>query len=63
MDEIKNFRNQFLKECHPETHLMIMNAEQAYAEGLITLEETWDAVRAAITAETEQKLLAPAAPE
>lgn len=52
-----SYRNQFLKECHPETHEMIMNAETAYAEGLITLEEKWDAVRAAITAETENKLL------
>ena len=54
-----SYRNQFLKECHSETHEMIMNAEQAYAEGLITLEQKWDAVRAAITAETENKMLAP----
>lgn len=53
------FRNQFLKECYPETHEMIMNAEQAYANKLITLEQKWDAVRAAIIAETEKKLQPP----
>ena len=34
-------------------------AEQAYAEGLITLEQKWDAVRAAIQAEMENKMLPP----
>ena len=45
------FRNQFLKTCHPE-------AEQAYRDGEITLEQKWDVIKAAIAAETEAAILA-----
>jgi hypothetical protein len=59
MDEMKNtFRNQFLKNCHPETHEMITNAERAYRAGHITREERDDAIKAAIAAETESLMLA-----
>lgn len=51
------FRNQFLKDCHPETHEMITNAEHAYEDGLITREQRDDAIRAAIAAETERMML------
>ena len=58
MDEIKNtFRNQFLKDCHPENHEMITNAERACRAGQITREERDDAIRAAIAAETENQML------
>ena len=50
------FRNQFLKTCNPETHEIIVNAEQAYRDGEITLEQKWDVIKAAIAAETEMKL-------
>ena len=52
------FRNQFLKTCHPETHEIIVNAEQAYRDGKITLEQKWDVIKAAIAAETEAAILA-----
>lgn len=51
------FRNRFLKTCHPETHEMITNAENAYRDGLITREERNDAIKAAIAAETENQML------
>lgn len=57
MDEIIAFRNQFLKNCHRETHEMITNAERAFANGLITREQRDDAIKAAIAAETEAKTL------
>ena len=52
------FRNQFMKTCHPETHEIIVNAEQAYRDGKITLEQKWDVIKAAIAAETEAAILA-----
>ena len=52
------FRNQFMRDCHPETHEMITNAENAYRDGLITREERNDAIKAAIAAETESLMLA-----
>ena len=52
------FRNQFLKTCNPETHEIIVNAEQAYRDGEITLEQKWDVIKAAIAAETEAAILA-----
>ena len=51
------FRNQYLKTCHPETHEIIVNAEAAYRNREITLEQKWDVIKAAIAAETEMKLL------
>ena len=51
------FRNQYLNTCHPETHEIIINAESAYRDGEITLEQKWDVIKAAIAAETEMKLL------
>ena len=51
------FRNQFLKTCHPETHEMITNAERAFTDGLITREQRDDAIKAAIAAETEMRML------
>lgn len=54
---MNNFRNQFLKDCHPETHEMITNAERAYRDGLITRSQRDDAIRAAIAAETESRML------
>jgi len=55
---MNTFRNQFMKECHTETHEMIINAEQAYRDGKITLEQKWDVIKAAIAAETEAAILA-----
>lgn len=52
------FRNQFLRTCHPETHEIIVNAEQAHRDGEITLEQKWDVIKAAIAAETEAAILA-----
>lgn len=54
----KPFLNQLMKICHPETHEMITNAENAYRDGLITREERNDAIKAAIAAETENQMLA-----
>ena len=51
------FRNQLMKICHPETHEIITNAENAYRDGLITREERNDAIKAAIAAETENQML------
>ena len=56
---MNNFLHQFMKDCHPETHEMIVNAEHALEDGLITREQYQDAIKAAITAETENKMLAP----
>jgi len=52
------FRNQFMRSCHTETHEIITNAERAYRDGLITREERDEAIKAAITAEAENKMLA-----
>lgn len=51
--DVNQFRNQFMKECHPETHEMITNAERAYESGEISREERDDAIRTAIMWETE----------
>ena len=52
------FLNQLMKMCHPATHEMITNSENAYRDGLITREERNDAIKAAIAAETESLMLA-----
>ena len=52
------FRNQLMKMCHPETREMITNAERAHRAGQITREQRDDAIRAAIAAETENRMLA-----
>jgi hypothetical protein len=48
-----------IKIIPDEIHARIVEAEHALENGLITLEQKWDAVRVAITAETENKMLAP----
>ena len=48
-----------IKTIPDEIHVQIVEAELALENGLITLAQKWDAVRAAITAETEHKMLAP----
>jgi hypothetical protein len=57
MDEMTTFRNQFLKECHPETHEMIMNAEHAFEDGEIDRKQRNEVIMAAIAAETERLVL------